>query len=221
MNEIGPEVAGEAIRRERLVARPVRAEAVPLARLAEPVAPPVAKAGRTPRWVRAGLSVYILFHLFCVLLVPNSDNYTGNYFLKALQPYVYFFELTNNWNFFSPNPEPPIYVEYELLDDQGQTARTGRWPDVKDPFFWRERQTRRITAADFMVSQELRAEKMMVGYLCHQAQHPHSVRLWRVMEPVPTPDDVVSGRRRLGDGVGAEKKFVSHTFCDSEEGTRS
>jgi len=166
------------------------------------------------KWVKAGLSLFLVFHLFCMLLVPNSDNYAGEFFLKFTQPYLFFFELTNTWNFFAPNPEPPIYIDYQLLDAQGQSYVTGRWPDIKTPYFLRERQTRLITAADFMVNNEHRAEKMMVNYFCHQIPHPGSVRLWRIMETAPSSAEVASGRRTIGDEVGEERKFVSHTFCD-------
>lgn len=167
--------------------------------------------------MKAGLSLFVVFHLFCVLLVPNSDNYAGNYFLKIMEPYLYFFEMTNNWNFFSPNPEPPVYVEYELLDDQGNSYSSGQWPDTKETYFWSDRQTRRISAADFMVNQELRAEKMMVGYFCHQIPQPHGIRIWRSMDTIPTPAEIVSGKRRIGDKIGTDRKFVSHTFCNQVE----
>jgi hypothetical protein len=165
------------------------------------------------KWVKAGLSLFIVFHLFCVLLVPNSDNATGEFFLRFTKPYLFFFEMTNTWNFFAPNPEPPIWIDYQLLDAQGQPYFNGRWPDIQKPYFLRERQTRLITAADFMVNNEVSAEKMMVNYLCHLQPHPDSLRLWRIMETVPTSADVASGRRTIGDGVGEDRKFVSHDFC--------
>jgi hypothetical protein len=168
--------------------------------------------------VRGVLSVFLVFHLTCVLLAPNSDNYAGMALTPLIQPYLTFFEMTNTWNFFSPNPEPPIYVEYELLDDQGSAYQSGRWPEEKDPYFLRERQTRRITAADFMVNSEISAEKMMVHYLCSQRPGPRALRLWRVMETLPRPQEITSGKRKLGDGVGKERKFVSHTFCESKSG---
>jgi hypothetical protein len=177
------------------------------------------KPGRPLRAVKAGLSVFLLFHLFCVGLFPLSDTPTGMKLTEFVQPYVFTLELTNNWNFFSPNPSPPIYIEYELVGENGEAFRSGRWPEPKNPFFWRDRQVRRITATDFMMSGEMRAEKMMVSYFCGSTSpRPRALRLWRVAEPFPTTAEVVAGTRKLGDGVGAERKFVSHTFCSSAEG---
>jgi hypothetical protein len=130
------------------------------------------------RAIKAGLSVFIAFHLFCVVLFPVSDSPMGARLTSWVQPYVLTFELTNNWNFFSPNPSPPIYIEYELLGEAGEPVRSGRWPEPQDPYFWRDRQTRRITATDFMIGTEIRAEKMMVAYLCSTSSpRPRSLRL--------------------------------------------
>lgn len=171
------------------------------------------------RALKIGLSVFIAFHLYCITLFPVSDSPMGMRLTHWVRPYVLAFELTNNWNFFSPNPSPPIYIDYEFLGEQGEAIRSGRWPEPQDPYFWRDRQTRRITATDFMLASEIRVEKMMVSYFCATVTpRPRSLRLWRVAEPVPTPAEVADGKRKLGDGVGAERKFVSHNFCEPVAG---
>jgi hypothetical protein len=175
---------------------------------------PQRKLSLGAKLLRCGLSLAIVFHLFCVLLAPNGESSLGISMSALIQPYLYFFELTNSWNFFSPNPEPPIYVEYELLDKSGETLQRGSWPEKNDPYFLRERQNRRITATDFMVGTEIRAEKMMVPYLCGLEPKPAALRLWRAMYSFPTPAEIVSGKRKIGDDVGKDRKFVSHTFCN-------
>ena len=166
------------------------------------------------RWIRRGLSLFIVFHLVAVFLAPNGDNQVGLKFGKMVNPYLNFFEMTNCWNFFSPNPEPPIYIEFEVMDASGQILERSTWPDRKDPFFIRERQNRRVSATDFMIAAELRTEKMMVPYLCGRAPLAHGVRLWRVMYTFPTAQQVVQGERVLGDDVGVERRFVSYSSCE-------
>jgi hypothetical protein len=136
-------------------------------------------------------------------------------FVKFMEPYLYFFELTNGYSFFSPNPEPPIYIEYELLAPNGDSLRRARWPEAKDPFFLRERQNRRISATDYMMVSDIRTEKMMVPYLCQKEPLVHSVKLWRVMYSFSTPQEVAEGKRTIGDDVNSVRQYVSHTFCSS------
>ena len=169
------------------------------------------------KWLKAGLSVVLCYHLFAVILAPNTQTYLGFRAQKVIEPYVNFFELVASWNFFAPDPgPPPVYLEYELLDASGETVERGRWPDMKDPYFFRERQNRRIAAARFMIGTDLRAEKMMVPYLCKEHPQTHSVRLWKTQYTIPGLNEVESGARAIGDDVGVGHQSISHSFCDSK-----
>lgn len=173
----------------------------------------VPKCGST--WIQATLSLFVGFQLFTVLLVPNAQNWLGMKVAPWLEPYVNFFELTNAWSFFAPEPgPPPVFVEFEKLDRKGESLGLGRWPEVHDPFWLRERQNRRIAAAEYMMATELRAEKMMLQYLCRVYPEAGSFRIWRIMYSVPDFQDVASGKRRIGDDVGLERRLVSHSFCE-------
>lgn len=168
--------------------------------------------------IKAALSAFIVFQLFSVLLVPNAQNWLGTKAAPVIEPYVNFFELTNAWSFFAPDPgPPPVFVEYEKLDRKGESLGLGRWPEVKDPYLLRERQNRRIAAAEYMMANELRAEKMMLQYLCRQHPEAGSFRIWRIMYTVPDFQDVASGKRKIGDDVGLERRLVSHSFCEERK----
>jgi len=165
--------------------------------------------------VKAALSVWIIYHLFIVLLVPNGQGFLGRKISPWVEPYVNFFEFTNVWSFFAPEPgPPPVYIEYELIHRHDGSSQFGKWPSVRSPYSLRERQNRKIAAAEFMMSSELRAEKMMTHYLCKQNPTVGSIRLWRVMYSIPEFRDVAEGKRSIGDEVQMERKLVSHSFCE-------
>lgn len=170
--------------------------------------------------LRLALSAWIVYHLTAVVLVPNSRNHIGQLVTPIMGPYVDFFEFTNAWSFFAPEPgPPPVYIEYELVDARGESIRRGKWPDMPNPFFLRERQNRRIAAAEFMMSSEVRAEKMMHGYLCRNFAEASSVRIWRVVHTIPTWQEVAEGKRRIGDEVRLERQLVTHSFCEGKDRT--
>jgi hypothetical protein len=187
--------------------------ASPTEKVPQPHAVAIDATSRSRPWIYRGLSVLIAYHLAAILLFPNSDNSAGVALGRFVRPYLFFFEMTNGWNFFAPNPEPPIYIQYELFGEGGKQLEQGTWPDKKNPFWIRDRQNRRVSATDFMMSAELRTERMMVPLLCGRSSKTTSVSLWRVMYNTPTPQEIVSGKRKLGDEVGLERKFVSHSFC--------
>ncbi len=167
------------------------------------------------RWLKAALSVWIVYHLFAVMLIPNSQSFLGMKAVPWIEPYANFFEFTNIWSFFAPEPgPPPVYIEYELIDRQGGASEFGRWPERQSPFSLRERQNRRIAAAEFMMSSEVRAERMMVQYLCRRHSQAGSFRLWRVVYSIPGFQEVAEGKRVIGDEVRMERRLVSHSFCE-------
>lgn len=171
--------------------------------------------GGALKWAKAALSVFIVFQLTVVLLAPNSDHYVGTKLKPFVEPYANFFELTNKWSFFAPEPgPPPVFVEYELLDSKGESIRIARYPEEKNPYFLRDRQNRRIASVEFMMPGEDRVEKVMVPYLCGKNPQADSVKLWRIAYQIPTMEDVASGKRQIGDDVNLERRVVSHTFCE-------
>lgn len=170
------------------------------------------------RWLKGFLSFFVVYHVFAVALVPNGQSYLGVKAAPWVEPYVNFMEFTNAWSFFAPEPgPPPVFVEYELLDKNGDSFEHGRWPEMPDPFLIRERQNRRIAAAEFMMASEVRAEKMMVQYLCAHKSGTRSLRVWRVMYTIPDFQEVLEGKRQIGDDVRMERKLVSHTFCEDSK----
>ena len=115
------------------------------------------------------LSVFIVFHLGGAILFPNASSYLHTTILGSIyRPYMNFFGLGSSWGFFAPEPiSPPTFIDYVITTENGEQLN-GRFPDEKDPYFFRDRQNRRIGLTLFMVSQETYLRNMFMNYLCHQ-----------------------------------------------------
>lgn len=171
------------------------------------------------RGLYAALSVFLVYHLFCVIIAPNSSSYFGRRFEGVISPYVSFFELASQWGFFAPDPgPPPVFVEYEVVGGGGDLLATGSWPEPGNPYALRERQNRRIGVARFMIGSDIRIEKMMGPYVCGLYPRAKSVRLWRVVRGMANLYDVVEGKRRIDDGIGSERKIVTTHLCGEAGG---
>ena len=167
---------------------------------------------------RAALSLLLVFHLFCVLLAPNAETHLGKRAAPIVEPYLDALGLSSSWSFFAPEPgPPPLYLEWEALGADGKLIEKRRWPDSPDPYFLRERQNRRIAFAGFLNSSDERARKVMGPYLCRTVPGARLVKLWRLMQPIPSLTDVASGRRRIGDEVGSERRRVREYACESPQ----
>ena len=165
--------------------------------------------------IRSFLTLFIGFHLFAIVLAPHPQSYLTGRALPVIGPYIKFFEFATSWGFFAPDPgPPPIFMEYELFGKTGTEIGRGRWPDYPDPYFFEDRQMRRIQYARFLLQQYSRVEKGFVPYLCKLNPAAASIRLWRVSYPIPSAEDVVQGKREIGDQKTLEREAISRVFCD-------
>jgi hypothetical protein len=167
-----------------------------------------------PRTIQIWLSVFVLFHLTAVVISPGGPTFLGKTIEPWIKPYVNTFELASSWSFFAPEPgPPPIHVVYEVESEKRELVKAGTFPETGDPFFFRDRQNRRIAAARFMLSGQDRLEKVMVPYLCRTVPGAYSVRVGQQVHMLPSLQDVADGKRHIGDGKQIETKWVSTTFC--------
>lgn len=165
--------------------------------------------------LRIGLSIVISFHLICAITVPSQGTYIASRVAWFAEPYMNFFELSSRWSFFAPDPgPPPFYIEYELLDQDGNSIAKSTFPEKESPYFLRERQNRRIAAARFMVGADERTHEGMAPYLCRSRAGVHSVRLWRVQEAIPALRDVARGEKEITTGDEIGRRWVAHSYCE-------
>lgn len=170
------------------------------------------------KWIQAGLSLFLVYHLFALFIAPNSQTYLGYQVKAFVEPYLSLLEMVSGWNFFAPDPgPPPIFLEWDLLDDKGVAYERGRFPDFPSRFFWRERQNRRITLSRFMVNDDSHSERMFIPYLCEQNPKAHGVRLWKTSLTIPSLMEVADGKRKIGDEEGIERHPVTLSFCEGRK----
>lgn len=159
-------------------------------------------------------SIWIIFHLSCVLLAPNRDNFISFRFKSIIEPYVSTIGMAATWSFFAPEPgPPPLYVDYLVKNQADKTIAEGSWPERKDPFWFRERQNRRIAAARLMVQNGTFADKMMIPFLCKRFKNASTLQLWRVIYSIAPISEVESGKRSIGDGKGEDRMWVGSSSC--------
>jgi hypothetical protein len=163
---------------------------------------------------KVGLTAFIIYHLYAVLLVPNNQNYLGFKSAPWINPYVSFFEFVTAWGFFAPEPgPPPIFVDWELMDQEGKLLETGRWPSYPNPFFWGERQSLRLNLGRFMAMNDARAEQMLSPYLCKQNPRAVSVQLWRSFYNLTPMVSAIHGQPLNGISSEPNRHLLSHSFC--------
>lgn len=170
------------------------------------------------RVAKVALTGWVTLHLLSILIGPIRQSYVGERVGAWIDWYARPLGFAAGWSFYAPEPgPPPVFIEWEVLGSDNDLVSSGKWPEAPDPFWLRERQNRRIYMTAFMMASEVRAERMMLPYLCRTHPQASAVRLWRAMHSIPPIWEVASGETRPGETQVAQRKWISHSFCPEKE----
>lgn len=170
-------------------------------------------SGGPSRSFKITISVFLLFHLVGVLITPNPTSYLTLTLGSVYRPYMNFFGLNHTWGFFAPEPiSPPLYIDYVLELKDGNSV-SGRFPDVQNPYFFRDRHNRRMTLSKFILSSEDNIRSMFVRYMCNQYPQTVAAKLWRVTATQPTLDMVQRGEKKMTDPVDFKIEVLGTYYC--------
>lgn len=165
-------------------------------------------------WLKRLASAWLCFHLFAVLIVPASVHYVASRTRGLVEPYVNLLGINTTWNFFAPEPgPPPVFVEFEAIDSAGNQITRGYWPNPESPYFWRERQNRRVALARYMLGETARAERLMGVFLCRRNPGAHAIRMWRTMYDVASLPSVAEGRATIKSDTIQKRDWIAEQSC--------
>jgi len=167
------------------------------------------------------LTLFLVFHLSVLLITPNKENYFGYRVFRYIQPYVNFFEFSSEWTFFSPDPAPPLFIEWTVFDQAGKEMKNGTFPESGSPFIVGDRQVRRISATRFMLLGDGTAGRTLVPWLCNQTPGAYSVRLTRIFQNPPRMVDIIDGKKEIGDTSAFDRTDLGMDFCDNGTAKKS
>jgi hypothetical protein len=157
-------------------------------------------------------SAFVLYHLICMVWLPNSSSFFVESNRAWLTPYANQFGLNTTWQFFSPNPWPPTFLEYEVVKEGGK-RETYTFPDQKRAGFFRDNYNRHLTA--LMLSQHLpKYMRLGIGpFLCRQHPEAQTIELSMVVVRPPSLDDVAGRWLRMTDLSNREYRAMPLQHC--------
>lgn len=163
------------------------------------------------RIFKAILSVMIVYQLVVIFLVPNQLFYVTQKIAPIVIPYANLMGFNTVWQFFSPDPGPPVYLEYEVFKE-GELVGTFHFPPFKDPYWLREKYNRRLAAFRMVGKDNGLASKVFGPMLCRE--HPEATRLEMNVLTVkfPSLDEVQSGTP-LNDLSVRKTNYMGSHYC--------
>lgn len=159
-------------------------------------------------FLKAALSVFIAYHLFCVGLLPNSASIIGRKLGNVLTPYANPLIFNRTWQFFSPGPMPRFDLEYEVITPESELDLM-REPQVYPPkpagFTLGDYYIRSLAGMRFLGVKDASFESFFIPYLCRQYPGAVALDVRSVMEEVPQMESIGS-EETMGFADLAERK---------------
>lgn len=164
---------------------------------------------------RAVLSVVLFFLLGIIFIGPNQNSYHAYFLSPVLNPIFTGLEFGSPWSFYAPDPGgPSIRLEWEILDSKGEAIRTGYFPELRSPYFFNERQVRRLVFSRFLFISDDKYLNIGSSWLCRSNPDANSVRLWKSTAKVPDFYKVQTGEETIFGADFSERVSVGNAFCE-------
>ena len=151
------------------------------------------------RLAYVAMSAIVAWHTLAMVIAPAPDSDVTLLARLALQPYLTFFRLDNQWDFFAPTVGEGSRLRYDIQDKSGKThaflpADELRW--YHPNFLWfRSWYYRIIDDPDNYAA-------AAAAVLCrkHAALAPLAITFYEVQEERFTREDYLSGKQRMDQG---------------------
>lgn len=143
--------------------------------------------------LRLGLSVFLLYHLAVILIMPISSSLIGRQVAGLFLGYANQLGFNTTWQFFSPGPAPVYFLEYQLetVESMNWTVEeyvppeTLQYPPQRDRLTWSDSYNRRLYGMRFLTLFPDRLEGFFIPFLCRQHPEAVAISLQSVIERVP------------------------------------
>ncbi|QDK37787.1 hypothetical protein [Bdellovibrio sp. NC01] len=162
---------------------------------------------------KALLSLWIVYNIFTMLVMPNIGAYFGRVSSRFITPYANTVGLNASWNFFSPDPAHTMYIHYMInfADSEGNPTKDpieGYFPPEKNRPVTSTFRKRELYVMRFMVIDPKRLKVFMGPWLCRQYPGASSVDMEHVIETVPMLDQVVTHKDEIIKDLSQELQYV-------------
>ncbi len=170
--------------------------------------------------LKAFLSLWVVFNIAVIVVMPNVSSYFGRLSSRFLAPYANIVGLNAGWNFFSPDPAHTMYIHYmvyfanpdPLSEADEKEPFEGFFPMEKNKGIGPMTRQRELYVMRFMVINRTHMKYLLGPWLCRQHPGASSVDMEPVIETVAPLDQAVMQRNESMEDLSHEMQFVAERF---------
>jgi hypothetical protein len=179
---------------------------------------PQSKSGT--RILKIVLSLWALYQIVVMLVMPNLGSYLGRGLEPAISTYASSLGFNAGWNFFSPDPAHVMYLHY-IIHFQGSDLENGKdsiegyFPPEKNKSIKAITRQRELYIMRFMMIDPRRLRSLFGPWLCRQHPGASYVEMDHVIETIAPLQQVVTLRDSSVESLSREVDFIKDNYrCD-------
>lgn len=175
------------------------------------------KSKRAIFFLKALLSIWILYHLFVVIIMSNGGSFMGRLFQRAVTPYANATGFNASWNFFSPDPAHTMYLRYQVYfnNENGEELKEpleAFFPALKNLGTFDPTQRRELYMMHYLILNPERLEKMLVPYICKTNPEASSIRIDFVVESIAPLDQAAILKQESMAELSKHQDYLKKEF---------
>jgi hypothetical protein len=171
-------------------------------------------------WRRTVVSLWLLFHVSAIVIYPAAILVPPRGLLRAIsdvcfERYMEALYMVQGHRFFAPEPGPGTMIAYRIERADGSVE--------ENIFPRREISPRLMYHRHFMLSErvqdvgvETEWYRMYARHLAHVMEGSR-VTLWQVVHQLPTPEDILAGKRLDDDEFYERRELGSWSRAELDE----
>ena len=153
-------------------------------------------------------TIFILFHLLVILVLPNGGSYLGRAFQKMITPYANQLSLNATWNFYAPDPAHKMYVRYNVRyeDASGieqKESINGQIPAEGENIAMTGSKRRMMYAWRFLTVDAHHMKMLMGPWLCREYPGASTITMENILDPIENLD-----RAQFSDSEPAQERSL-------------
>ena len=145
------------------------------------------------------MSAFVAWHTLAMVIAPAPDSEVSGLARVVLQPYLTFFRLDNQWDFFAPTVGEGSRLRYDVEDRTGKRhvflpADELRW--YHPSFLWFRSWFYRV------IDDPDNFGDHAAAFFCrrHAALQPLAITFYEIQEERYTREDYLAGKKRMDPG---------------------
>lgn len=169
------------------------------------------------QFLKLFISLWLVFHLAIMIVMPNSGSYLGRHFENLFVSYANALNLNTPWNFFSPDPAHTMYFRYtiyfknDFLEDIKDPVE-GYFPEGKEDAPQTSSGRRELYAMRYMILEPSRVDKFLGPWLCKQYEGATHIKLEHIVDTIPPLDRAVFDKKIKVSEMGEKIEIINRDY---------